>query len=63
MPGGKRGAEGIVREFGMDRYTLLCVKWIPNKELRIAQGTLLIVMWQPGWEGSLGENAYMYVYD
>ena len=23
----------------------------------IAHGTLLIVMWQPGWEGSLGENA------
>ena len=21
------------------------------------QGTLLNVMWQPGWEGSLGENA------
>jgi len=20
-------------------------------------------MWQPGWEGSLGENGYMYVYD
>ena len=25
----------------------------------IAQGTLLNVMWQPGWEGSLGENVYM----
>ena len=22
----------------------------------IAQGTLLNVMWQPGWKGSLGEN-------
>ena len=20
------------------------------------------VMWQPGWEGSLGRNGYMYVY-
>ena len=28
----------------------------------IAQGTLLNVMWQPGWEGSLGENEYMYMY-
>ena len=27
----------------------------------IAQGTLLSVMWQPGWEGNLGENGYMYV--
>ena len=23
---------------------------------------LLNVMWQPGWEGSLGENGYMCVY-
>ena len=28
----------------------------------IAQGTLLNVMWQPGWEGSLGENGYMYTF-
>ena len=27
-----------------------------------AQGTLLSVTWRPGWEGSLGENGYMYVY-
>ena len=27
-----------------------------------AQGTLLNVMWQLGWEGSLGENGYMYLY-
>ena len=25
--------EGIVREFGMDRYTLLYLKWITNKVL------------------------------
>ena len=28
----------------------------------MAQGNLLNVMWQPGWEGSLGENGYMYMY-
>ena len=28
----------------------------------IAQGTLLNVIWQPGWEGSLGENGYVYLY-
>ena len=27
----------------------------------ITQGTLLNVMWQPGWEGCLGENGYMYM--
>ena len=26
----------------------------------IAQGTLLNVMWQPGWVGSLGANGYIY---
>ena len=35
---------------------LLYLKWIINKAISIAQGTLLSVMWQPGWEGSLGEN-------
>ena len=25
--------EGIVREFGTDRYTLLYLKWITNKDL------------------------------
>ena len=28
----------------------------------ITQGTLLHVMWQPRWEGSLGENGYKRVY-
>ena len=27
-----------------------------------AHGTLLQVMWQLGWEGSLGANGYMYMY-
>ena len=25
--------EGIGREFGMDMYTLLCLKWITSKDL------------------------------
>ena len=54
--------ERIVREFGMDRYTLIYLKWITNKDLLIIQRTLLNVMWQPGWEGSLGKNGYLYTY-
>ena len=27
----------------------------------MAQGTLLSVMWQPGWAGSLEENRYVCV--
>ena len=46
----------------MNMYTLLHLKWITNKDL-LQQGTLLNVMWQPGREGSLGENAYMYMDD
>ena len=39
-------------------YTLLYLKWMPNKNCT-AHGALLIVMHQPDWEGSLGENRYM----
>ena len=30
---GGRVGEGIVREFGIDMYTLLYLKWITNKDL------------------------------
>ena len=50
-----------VREFGMDMYTLLYLKWI-TQSYYVTQGTLLNVIWQPGWEGSLGENGYMCTY-
>ena len=52
----------MVRELRMDMYTLLYLKWVTTRTHCIAQGTLLNVMWQPGWEGSLGENEYMYMY-
>ena len=38
---------------GMGMYTLLYLKQITNKGHSIAHGTLLNVMWWPGWEGSL----------
>ena len=45
VPGRTDGVpEGIVKEFGMDMYTLLYLKWITNKVLLTAQGTLLHVM-------------------
>ena len=50
------------REFGMDMYFLLYLKWETNKDLLIAQETLLNIMRQLGWERSLGENEYMYKY-
>ena len=35
------------------------LKWITNKSLLLAHGTLLSVKWQPGWLGDLGESGYM----
>ena len=54
---------GGVRVFVMDMYILLYLKWITNKNLLTAKGTLLNVMQWPRWDGSLGENGYMYMYD
>ena len=45
----------------MDIYTLLYLKWITNKTYYRAHATLLSVIQQPGWEGNLGENGYMYM--
>ena len=36
---------------------------IISRTYPIAQATLLNLMWQPGWEGSLGENGYIYMDD
>ena len=30
---GEEWDEGIVRKFGLDRYAVLCLKWITNKVL------------------------------
>ena len=52
-----RMGEGIVRELGMVRYTLLYLKWMTKKPRKP-----LNVMWQAGWEGSFRENVYVYMY-
>ena len=36
---GEGRREGIVREFGMDMYTLLYLKWISNKGLLCSSGS------------------------
>ena len=54
---------GIVREFGIDMYTLLYFKLITKRTYCIAQETLLDVMWQPGWEGEFErEGIHVYVW-
>ena len=39
-----------------------CMFYFFRKRCCYAQGTLLKLMWQPGWEGILEENGYMYIY-
>ena len=36
--------EGIVREFGIDMYTLLYFKWITNKDLLYSQKKKMMVL-------------------
>ena len=43
-------------------FTLVYLKCINNKELLIAQGPRLNVMWQPSWERTLGGNGHMCMY-
>ena len=55
--------EGIVREFGMDIYTLLYLKWITNKDLLCSIGNSAQCYVAAWMKRSLGENGYMYMYD
>ena len=43
----------------------LLIHQSPGKERTycVAQGNLLNIPQHPGWEGSLGENGCMYMYD
>ena len=54
--------EGLVREFGMDRYILLYLKWITNKDLLYSTGNsaqCYVAAWKGG---GLEENGHMYMY-
>ena len=45
-------------------FLLLCLNYVTQYDnlWHVARGTLFGVMWQPGWEGSLGENGYTHMY-
>ena len=54
---------GIVREFGMDVYTLLYLKWITNKDLLSCTGNSAqchVAAWMGGRLG--GEWKHVYVW-
>ena len=56
--------EGLVREFGLDMYTLLYLKWIISKDLLYSTGNsaqYYVAAWMGGEFGR--EWIYMYIYD
>ena len=64
---GEGGGDVKVREFGMDMYTLLYLKWITNKNLLYRTGNpAQFYVWEgkgiSGWEGNLGEKGYKKTY-
>ena len=54
--------EGVVREFGMDMYTLLYLRWITNKVLLYNTGNSAQCYVATWMGGEFGENEYMYTY-
>ena len=57
-----RGKDGVVREFGIDRNTLLYSKWITNKDLLYSTGNsaqCYVAAWMGGEFG--GEWIHVYV--
>ena len=36
------------------------LKTTTTRTYSLAHAALLSVIWQPGWQGGLGENGYMY---
>ena len=56
---GRRDSQGV---WDGHVHTLLQIKMDKQQvPTVIAQGTLLGVIWQPRWEGSLEENGYVWL--
>ena len=63
LPVGKERREGIVREFGLDMYTLLYLKWITNKDLLNStwnSAQCCMAAWMGREFG--GENGHLHMY-
>ena len=59
----RRTGGGMDGEFGTDKYTLLCLKWITNEVLPDDSWfyctELYMQTWQTGWEESWWKNRRM----
>ena len=59
---GKGWTEGIVRDFGMDMYTLLCLKLRPDKDLLYSTGNSALYYVAAWIRDVLGGNGYKNIY-
>ena len=50
---GKGWGEGIVREFGIDMYTLLYLKWITNNVKSVSHVRLFVTPWTVAYQAPL----------
>ena len=58
---GEGHGEGIVREFGIDMYTLLYLKWITNKDLLYSTRNSA-QCYMAAWMGREFEREWIHVY-
>ena len=59
-----KGGEGIVREFGMDMYTRLYLKWVTNKDLLYSTGNpaqCYMAAWMGGEFGGEWIDVYVWL--
>ena len=59
--GGEGWREGVVREFGIDIYTLLHFKWITNKDLLYSPGNSA-QCYMADWTGGEFGGEWIHVY-
>ena len=59
---GEEWGDDVVREFGMDMYTLLYLKWITNKDLLNSTGSSAQYYVAAWMGGEFGENGYKYMH-
>ena len=59
--GGGGWGEGIDREFGIEMYTLLYIKWITNKDLSYSTENCA-QCYVAAWMGGGFEGEWMHVY-
>ena len=61
LPKGEGGKKGYSQEVWDGHVHTAIFKMYDQQGPTVQHMKLLHVLWQPGWEGSFGENGYMYI--